>query len=95
MLETVDDAVERNYAKDPLTKREVETIVRAVGAVDAVINTRHATAKANGWKDKSPSRTTFVAAVVKEPNLLRRPVIVRGAKGIVSRDLDEIRAFLR
>ena len=89
-----DGAVERNYAKQPLTKSELQQIVRAVGSVAAVLNTRHAIAKANGWKDKPPSQAAFVAAAAKEPNLLRRPVIVRGAKGIVSRDLDEIRAFL-
>ena len=95
MLDTVEDAVERNYARDALSKAEIERIVRAVGSVDALLNTRHATAKANGWKDKTPSRTAFVTAAVKEPNLLRRPVIVRGGRGIVSRDLDEIRAFLK
>lgn len=95
MLEHVADAVERNYAKQPLTKAEVARIVQAVGGVSAVLNTRHATAKANGWKDKAPSKAAFIAAAVQEPNLLRRPVIVRGSKGLVSRDLDEIGAFLR
>lgn len=94
MLDLVSGAIERNYAKAPLTKAEVERIVRAVGRVADVLNTRHAIAKANGWKDKAPTLSAFVAAAVKEPNLLRRPIVVRGAKGLVSRDLDEIRAFL-
>ena len=95
MLEQVADATERNYSKDPLTKAEIERIVAAVGGVAEVLNTRHAVAKAGGWKDKAPSKTAFVAAAAKEPNLLRRPVILRGKRGIVSRDLDEIRAFLK
>jgi arsenate reductase-like glutaredoxin family protein len=51
-----------------------------------VLNTRHAVAKANGWKDKPPARATFVSAVLEDPNLLRRPILVDGTKVIVGKD---------
>ena len=80
-----DDYVERNYHKKPLTQREIVALVDAVGSVDALLNTRHAVAKQNRWKDKTPSKSAFAKAASTEPNLLKRPVIVSGARGVVSR----------
>jgi arsenate reductase-like glutaredoxin family protein len=59
--------------------------------VAAVLNTRHAVAKAHGWKDKPPARATFVSAVLEDPNLLRRPILVdhhgaQGATVIIGKD---------
>ena len=90
-----DDLVERNYHREPLTKAEVRAILDAVGSVAAVLNTRHAIAKANGWKDGPPGRTAFLEAAVGEPNLLRRPITLRGGRAVVGRDENEIRALLK
>ena len=43
--------MERNYAKLSLTRKEVDSILRAAPSVDTVMNTRHKTVKANGWKE--------------------------------------------
>lgn len=94
MLELVSDAVDRNYSKVPLTETEIRSIVKAAGGVDPIINLRHATARANGWKERLPTPTEFAKAAATENNLLRRPIIHNGTKAIFSRDLDEIRAFL-
>lgn len=95
MEELAPKAVLRNYAKEPLTRKEVETILAAAGSVEAVLNTRHKLAKEKGWKEKAPSRTAFLKAVRDEPNLLRRPILVKGRKAIVGKDLDGIHKLLR
>ncbi len=51
-----------------------------------MLNTRHAIAKAKGWKDKPPAKATFVAAVLDEPNLLRRPILVDGKTVVIGKD---------
>jgi arsenate reductase-like glutaredoxin family protein len=51
-----------------------------------VLNARHAVAKARGWKGKAPARAEFVSAVLEDPNLLRRPILVDGATVIVGKD---------
>ena len=89
-----DAYVERNYHKEPLSQREIVALVDAVGSVEALLNTRHAVAKENEWKDKAPSKTSFAKAAVGEANLLKRPIIVVGARGLVSRKEAEITAFL-
>lgn len=87
--------VERDYSKEPLTEPEVARIVDIAGSVAAVLNTRHAVTKANGWRDKPPSKAMFVAAALAEPNLLRRPILVSGKQIVVGKDESAVRALLR
>ena len=56
------------------------------GSVAAVMNTRHAIVKANGWNEAPPDVATFAKAVTKEPNLLRRPILLVGNRVIVGFD---------
>lgn len=88
------DAEQHNYAREPLRRKDVEAILAAVPVAD-VLNTRHKVAKERGWKENSPSKTAFIKAVLVEPNLLRRPIVLRGGKAVVGRDLDAIRNLLK
>ena len=77
---------EVDYAKKGLTAATVEDIVARVGSVAAVLNTRHATAKAKGWVETPPSPPVFAKAVEADVNLLRRPILIDGKKVIVGFD---------
>jgi arsenate reductase-like glutaredoxin family protein len=77
---------EINYAKTGLPAETVEAIVKKAGGVAKVLNTRHAIAKEKGWADEPPDAATFAKAVAKEPNLLRRPIVVAGKQVIVGFD---------
>ena len=74
---------EVNYAKEALSEAAILSIVKKAGGVAAVLNTRHATAKQHSWADKPPSAAEFAKAATKEPNLLKRPIVVAGDKVIV------------
>jgi arsenate reductase-like glutaredoxin family protein len=75
-----------NYAKTALDAATVESLVAKAGGVAAVLNTRHAIAKTRGWGENPPDAATFAKAVVTEPNLLRRPIVVAGKRLIVGFD---------
>ena len=75
-----------DYAKKPLDEATIRAIVKAAGSVADVINTRHAIAKEKGWPDKPPDAATFAKAVVKDVNLLKRPIYLAGKKIIVGFD---------
>jgi arsenate reductase-like glutaredoxin family protein len=77
---------EVDYAKKVLDEATVRAIVDKAGGVAAVLNTRHATAKEKGWVAKPPEVATFAKAVAKEPNLLRRPILIVGKRAIVGFD---------
>ena len=74
---------EVNYAKETLSEAAIASIVKKAGGVAAVLNPRHATAKDKGWAESPPSAAEFAKAAAKEPNLLKRPIVVAGDKVIV------------
>lgn len=80
------DAEEIEYSKTGLTAAQVEAIVAKAGSVAAVLNTRHAIAKEKGWATDPPSAAVFAKAVVAEPNLLRRPILIDGKRVVVGFD---------
>ena len=75
-----------NYAKAALDEKTVKSIVDAAGSVAAVLNTRHAIAKEKGWAERPPDASTFAKAVVKDVNLMKRPIYLAGKKIIVGFD---------
>jgi arsenate reductase-like glutaredoxin family protein len=77
---------EINYAKTPLSADVVEELVALAGGVAAVLNTRHAIAKEQGWVANPPTARAFAEAVAKEPNLIRRPLLIHGETIIVGFD---------
>jgi arsenate reductase-like glutaredoxin family protein len=77
---------EVDYAKKALDEATVRAIVDTAGGVAAVLNARHAIAKEKGWVAKPPEVATFARAVAKEPNLLRRPILIVGRRAIVGLD---------
>lgn len=80
---------EVDYGKTGLTAETVEALVARAGSVSAVLNTRHAIAKEKGWVDKPPSPAVFAAAVVKDVNLLRRPILIDGKQMIIGFDREK------
>ena len=77
---------EVNYAKSGLDEVTLRGIVDAAGSVAAVLNSRHAVAKERGWVERPPDVVTFVPAAIADPNLLRRPILIRGKKVLVGYD---------
>lgn len=75
-----------NYAKGGLDEATVRRIVAAVGSVVAALNKRHAVVKERGWAERPPGVDELVRAAVKDPNLLRRPILVRGKSVLVGFD---------
>jgi arsenate reductase-like glutaredoxin family protein len=80
------ELTEIDYARKPLAAATVEDIVAKAGGVAAVLNPRHAIAKEKGWVANPPPPAEFAKAVAKEPNLLRRPILMAGSKVIVGFD---------
>lgn len=73
---------EKNYSKDPLTVDEIRAMIRAAG-VPTLLNTTHAICKERGWKANPPDAETFAIEANKEPNLLRRPILLIGEQAWV------------
>ena len=64
----------------------IRAIVKAAPSIADLVNKRHEIAKTKGWAEKPPDAETFIKAVAKEPNLLRRPIYIAGKKIIIGFD---------
>ncbi len=95
MRETGVEVEERNFAKEGLTRKELNAIVAAAPSMAELINTRHKVAKEHGWKEKAPSKTAFIKAALVEPNVMRRPVLLHAGEAVIGKDEAAITALLK
>lgn len=86
---------ERNFNKDALSTAELSEIVDLAGGVAAIISTRNATVKANGWAADPPDQVTFVAAAAEDNKMIKRPILIAGDRVVVGNDAAGIREALR
>jgi arsenate reductase len=79
----------RDLAKERLSSAELEKLIGRRDHAD-FLNTRNETFRKKKMKDNPPSRREAIRMMVKEPNLIRRPVIVAGGRVVVGFDEDGI-----
>jgi Spx/MgsR family transcriptional regulator len=80
---------ERDYAKTPLTADELREIFRDHDPRD-FLSTRSPAYKAMGLAGKSLTRDQAIALMVKDSNLLRRPLVIAGKEIIAGFDRDRL-----
>ncbi len=79
----------RDLAKERLSSAELEKLIGRRDHTD-FLNTRNETFRKKKMKDNPPSRREAIRMMAKEPNLIRRPVIVGGGRVVVGFDEDGI-----
>ena len=79
----------RDLAKDKLSAAEIEKLI---GPRDytGFLNSRNELYRKKKMKDHPPSRKEAIRMMAKEPNLIRRPVIVAGGRVVLGFDKDGI-----
>lgn len=75
----------RDLSKDRLSSSELEKLIGKRDYTD-FLNTRNETFRRKKMKDNPPSRREAIRMMSKEPNLIRRPVIVAGGRVVVGFD---------
>ena len=75
----------RNLDKQPLSESELDQLI---GARDykVFLNPRNELYRERKMAEKPPSRSAAIQMMSKTPNLIRRPLLVHGAKIIVGFD---------
>jgi Spx/MgsR family transcriptional regulator len=79
----------RDLAKDKLSSAELEKLI---GPRDHTqfLNPRNELYRRKHMKDDPPSRSEAIRMMAKEPNLIRRPVIVGGGRVVIGFDRNGI-----
>lgn len=79
----------RDLAKDKLTAAELEKLIGNRDHKD-FLNTRNELYRKAKMKEKPPSRKEAIRLMAKEPNLIRRPVILAGGRIVLGFDKKEM-----
>jgi arsenate reductase-like glutaredoxin family protein len=75
----------RDLDKQRLTEAELEELI---GDRDCreFLNTRNELYRTRKMKDHPPSRAEAIKLMAKEPNLIRRPLVIRGSRMVLGFD---------
>jgi arsenate reductase len=84
----------RDLDKQRLTEAELEELI---GNRDykEFLNTRNELYRTRNMKDHPPSRAEALQLMAKEPNLIRRPVVIRGSQMVLGFDEEAYRKLLK
>jgi len=84
----------RDLGKQRLTEAELEELI---GDRDykEFLNTRNELYRARNMKEHPPSRAEAIKLMAKEPNLIRRPVVLRGSQMVLGFDEEAYRKLLK
>ncbi len=84
----------RDLDKQRLTEPELEELI---GKRDykEFLNTRNELYRTRKMKEHPPSRPEAIQLMAKEPNLIRRPVVIRGSQIVLGFDEEAYRKLMK
>ena len=84
---------ERDYAKAPFKLAELKELFRGVDPRD-FLNPKSPAFKAMGLKGRKLTAAEALALMAKEPNLIKRPLVIAGSDIIAGFDRERLRTLL-
>ncbi len=87
------DFEEREYGKNPLTEKELRDII-GDDPIQPFLNTRTPLYREKNMKQKPPSKDEAIKLMLKDLNLLKRPVIIKGKKKLTGFNEAELKRLL-
>lgn len=93
-LETLGAELElRSLDADPLSEAELDTLI---GSHDykQFLNFRNEFYREKNMKEKPPPRAEAIKLMAKVPNLIRRPVVIRGDQIVLGFDQDAFKKLM-
>lgn len=94
MLELGADLESRDLAAERLTATELEALI---GQRDykEFLNPRNELYRTQNMRENPPSRAEAIQLMVKEPNLIRRPILICGSQMVLGFDEEAYKELLK
>ena len=94
MLEEGAELELRDLGKDRLT---VEELDKLIGNRDyrLFLNTRNELYRERNMAERPPSRAEAIRMMAGEPNLIRRPVVIRGGQMVLGYDEEALKKLVK
>ncbi len=83
----------RDLEEYPPPRSLLETHIDAKN-VKAYLNTRSTAYKTHGLKDDPPTKKGAIELMMRDPNLIKRPIVVSGKNAIFGPDFDLMKELL-
>jgi len=87
------DFEEREYGKTPFTEKELREII-GDSPIEPFLSTRTPLYKDKNMKLKPPSKDEAIKLMLKDANLLKRPVFIKGKKKLTGFKEEEVKELL-
>jgi Spx/MgsR family transcriptional regulator len=87
------DFEEREYGKNPFTEKDLREII-GDEPIAKFLSTRTSLYKERNMKLKPPTKDEAIKLMLKDPNLLKRPVIIKGKKKLTGFNEAEVTQLL-
>jgi Spx/MgsR family transcriptional regulator len=85
---------ERDLGKEPLSEAELETLVGSADVTE-FLNTRSASYRQRGFKTQSPTKAQAIKLMAQDPNLIKRPIVVKGRTMVIGFNEERLRALAK
>ncbi len=82
------------YLENPLTETELTNIVNALKIVPIDLVRRNEAIWKTEFKGKELTNTELIKAMVNNPKLIERPIVVNGNKAVVGRPAELIKTII-
>jgi len=85
---------ERDLGKEPLSEDEIEALIGNADVME-FLNTRSASYRQQGFKKQPPTKTQAIALMAQDPNLIKRPIVVKGRAKVIGFNEERLRAIVK
>jgi Spx/MgsR family transcriptional regulator len=85
---------ERDLGKEPLSEAELEALVGSADVTE-FLNTRSASYRQRGFKTQSPTKAQAIKLMAQDPNLIKRPIVVKGRTRVIGFNEERLRALAK
>jgi Spx/MgsR family transcriptional regulator len=87
------DFDEREYGKNPFSENELRDII-GNEPIEKFLNSRTPLYREKNMKQKPPTKDQAINLMLKDPNLLKRPVIIKGKNKLTGFNQAEVEELL-
>jgi len=82
------------YLQDPLSVNEIQELIKKLHISPMALVRQKEPIWIENFKNKSLTDDDIINALQKFPILIERPIVIKGKKAIIGRDLEKVSEFL-
>lgn len=83
-----------NYLQNPLSKTELKSLIKKLGIKPIELIRQKENIWIENFKGQTLSDEEVVEAIAKYPILMERPIVIKGNRAIIGRDIEKLQDFI-